>query len=67
MGRYPACNNDSQCLQSICECDERFINCLAKYPYPNSAKKCPFYDGDPLRKYLSTLAPKSDAITSSLS
>ncbi|CAL2042281.1 unnamed protein product [Caenorhabditis brenneri] len=48
--REPACNNDNKCLQSVCQCDEQFINCLSKYPYPTISKKCQYYEGDPILK-----------------
>ncbi|KAF1758705.1 hypothetical protein GCK72_015165 [Caenorhabditis remanei] len=50
----PACNNENKCLQSVCKCDEEFINCLAKYPYPTFTRKCQYYDGDPVLKTLTT-------------
>ncbi|CAI2350135.1 unnamed protein product [Caenorhabditis sp. 36 PRJEB53466] len=60
MDQEPACSNENKCRQSVCECDEQFIDCLAKYPYPTYARKCPYYQGDPLLKHLTTLAPPTD-------
>ncbi|CAP39091.1 Protein CBG22523 [Caenorhabditis briggsae] len=52
-----SCHNENKCLQSVCQCDETFINCLAKYPYPTFTRKCQYFDGDPILKILTT--PKS--------
>ncbi|CAB3406938.1 unnamed protein product [Caenorhabditis bovis] len=42
--RTVACNNKIKCLQSTCRCDEVFINCLSKYPYPSVVHKCQYHE-----------------------
>ncbi|CCD65525.1 Phospholipase A2 [Caenorhabditis elegans] len=59
--QQPACNNESKCTQSVCQCDEQFINCLAKYPYPTFSKKCQYSERDPILKMIATASAATAA------